>query len=305
MTAQFRSVARARRVVDGVLLLDKPIGITSNGALQQLKRLFRARSAGHTGTLDPLASGLLPLCFGEATKFASELLEARKSYRATVRLGEKTTTGDAEGETLLSCPVRCEKTAIESVLARFRGEIEQVPPMYSALKHEGQPLYSYARRGETIARAPRRVRIFELVLVDLALPDIVINVICSKGTYIRVLAEDIGTSLGVGAHLRALVRTSIGPFELEQAFTPDRVAALLLPDDALLPIDALVLHLPRVDLQIAEEGRFLQGRSVGRDHPVGLRVRVYGAENRFLGIGLTAEGGSVRPKRIISTSSPA
>jgi tRNA pseudouridine55 synthase len=175
-------IAIVRRAVDGLLLLNKPTGITSNGVLQQLKRLFRAQRAGHTGTLDPLASGLLPLCFGEATKFGGELLEAQKAYRATIRLGETTSTGDAEGDVVQSAPVACSVEAVQSVLTRFRGEIEQVPPMYSALKHAGRPLYSYARRGETIERPPRRVTIYELALREISLPDLVVDVVCSKGT---------------------------------------------------------------------------------------------------------------------------
>lgn len=295
-----KGAAGARRNVDGVLLLNKPAGISSNGMLQQVKRLFGAKRAGHTGTLDPLASGLLPLCFGEATKFAGELLDAHKSYRARIRLGETTTTGDAEGVILQRARVYCERVAIESALAQFRGQIEQIPPMYSALKHAGRPLYSYARRGETIHRAPRRVTIFELALCELALPEMVVDVMCSKGTYVRVLAEDIGAYLGVGAHLRGLVRTGIGPFQLSQAHTPDQIAAFLEPEDALLSVDTLVQSLPRMDLRPDEECLFLQGRSVGTIRPGGLRVRVYGTEQRFLGIALTGENGIARPKRVIS-----
>ncbi len=294
-----------RRVVDGVVLLNKPAGITSNGALQQLKRLFKAQRAGHTGTLDPLASGLLALCFGEATKFAGELLDAHKSYRATIRLGESTTTGDAEGDILQTSPVFCEKNAIEAALAGFRGKIAQTPPMYSALKHQGQPLYSYARRGEVVERAPRQVSIFELELRDLSLPDMIVELVCSKGTYVRVLAEDIGASLGVGAHLRALVRTSIGPFALAQGHTPEQIAALASPDDILLAVDTLVQGLPRVELIESDEKRFLQGRTVATGQPGGLRIRVYGPAQRFLGIGMTAQDGTVQPKRVVAAPASA
>src|SRR4051812_47701901 len=204
------------RDVDGVLLLDKPSGISSNAALQSARRLFAARRAGHTGTLDPMATGLLVLCFGEATKFSGALLDADKAYAARVRLGARTSTGDAEGEVIERREVRAGPAQIEAALARFRGGIEQVPPMHSAIKHLGRPLYAYARKGETVERSARRVVIRELVLEGMSGEEIDLRVACSKGTYIRTLAEDIGEALGCGGHLSALRRTAVGPFPLGQ-----------------------------------------------------------------------------------------
>jgi tRNA pseudouridine55 synthase len=204
-------------VIDGALLLDKPLGLSSNAALQQARRLFGAAKAGHAGTLDPLASGLLVVLFGEATKFAGPLLDADKEYLATLKLGERTATGDAEGEVLERRPATLE--GLPAVLERFRGEIDQVPPMYSALKHQGTPLYRLARRGEEVERNARRVRISRLEATEAAGDRLVLRVVCSKGTYIRVLAEDIGEALGCGAHLSALRRTASGRFNVAQAAT--------------------------------------------------------------------------------------
>ena len=198
-----------RRVLDGVLLLDKPLGLSSNDALIRAKRIYLAKKAGHTGTLDPLATGLLPLCFGEATKFSQDLLEADKTYEATMRLGVRTTTGDAEGEALQTRDVTCDEAAIHAAMAHFRGEIAQVPPMYSALKRDGKPLYEYARAGQTVEREARNVTIHALEMIACALPDVTFRVTCSKGTYARTLAEDIGEKLGCGAHLVALPRNEI------------------------------------------------------------------------------------------------
>jgi tRNA pseudouridine55 synthase len=202
---------------DGALLLDKALGPSSNAALQQAKRLFGAAKAGHAGTLDPLASGLLVVLFGEATKFAGPLLDSDKEYLATLKLGEKTRTGDAEGEVLERRPVDVAEPRIEAALARFRGSIEQLPPMHSALKRDGVPLYKLARRGETVARQARRVSILRLELLRYASPHLELRVVCSKGTYVRTLAEDIGEALGTGAHLAALRRTGAGRFRIEDA----------------------------------------------------------------------------------------
>ncbi|MGI4982421.1 MAG: tRNA pseudouridine(55) synthase TruB [Janthinobacterium lividum] len=221
-------VARAarppRRVLDGVLLLDKPVGLSSHDALLRVKGMLRAKKAGHTGTLDPLASGLLPLCFGEATKFSQDLLDADKYYEATMRLGERSDTGDAEGAIVETRPVTCDLAAVDAVIARFRGEIEQVPPMYSAIKRDGKPLYEYARAGQTVERAARPVTIHALERLSdatelAATQEVRVRVHCSKGTYIRTLAEDIGEALGCGAHLRALRRTRVGALTLDQAVT--------------------------------------------------------------------------------------
>lgn len=239
-----------RRALDGVLLLDKPVGLSSNDALIRAKRLYLAKKAGHTGTLDPLASGLLPLCFGEATKFSQDLLEADKTYEATMRLGVRTATGDAEGEVLDTRPVTCDRAAVEAVLPRFTGEIVQIPPMYSALKRDGKPLYEYARAGQTVEREGRNVTIHVLELLACELPDVTFRVTCSKGTYVRTLAEDLGEALGCGAHLTMLRRTGVGALTLEHAVTLD---ALSDADEAsrdawLQPVDALLSTFPMVRL---------------------------------------------------------
>jgi tRNA pseudouridine55 synthase len=254
-----------RRPLDGVLLLDKPVGLSSNDALMRVKRLFNAKKAGHTGTLDPLASGLLPLCFGEATKFSQDLLDADKTYEATLKLGVRTATGDAEGEVLSIREVACDPAAIDAVLSAFRGTIRQVPPMYSALKRDGKPLYEYARAGQTLERDARAVTIHALEALDCGLPGeptLTIRVTCSKGTYIRVLAEDIGEALGCGAHLGMLRRTHVGPLSLEHAVSLD---ALSNADDAvrvasLQPVDALLSSFPAVRLDEDSVRRFSQGQ---------------------------------------------
>jgi len=275
-----------RRAVHGVLLLDKPVGLSSNDALQKAKRLYRAEKAGHTGTLDPLASGLLPLCFGAATKFSQVSLDADKAYRATLKLGETTTTADAEGEVLRRRPVAVHRAGIEAACARFTGAIDQVPPMHSALKKDGRALYDYARAGIEVERAPRRVSIHRIDIVEWHHDRLVIDVRCSKGTYIRTLAEDIGEALGCGAHLGALRRTACGPLAVEQALTLQALQAMDEPErDALLqPADTLLADWPQVRLNDDDAGRFLSGlrrRVALSDQPA---VRVYGPEPRaFLG----------------------
>ncbi|HYN59955.1 MAG TPA: tRNA pseudouridine(55) synthase TruB [Rubrivivax sp.] len=267
-----------RRAVHGVVLLDKPLGLTSNDALQKVKRLYCAEKAGHTGTLDPLATGLLPLCFGAATKFAQVSLDADKAYRATLRLGQRTSTGDAEGEVLQMRAVQVDRAAIDAAIARFTGAIEQLPPMHSALKHEGRALYDYARAGIEVERAQRRVTIHAIDLIEFAADTLVIDVRCSKGTYIRTLAEDLGEALGCGAHLSALRRSASGALSLDQAVTLEQLSALSEAErDALLrPADALLADWPQVHLPDDESGRFLTGlrRRVSlADAPA---VRVYG-----------------------------
>jgi tRNA pseudouridine55 synthase len=267
-----------RRAVHGVLLLDKPLGLTSNDALQQAKRLYRAEKAGHTGTLDPLATGLLPLCFGAATKFAQVSLNADKAYRATLRLGQRTSTGDAEGEVLQVRAVHADRAAIDAAITRFIGAIDQMPPMHSALKHEGRALYDYARAGIEIERAHRRVNIHGIDVVEHLGDTLVIDVRCSKGTYVRTLAEDLGEALGCGAHLNALRRKGSGALSLDQAVTLEQLCALSEAErDALLhPADLLLADWPQVHLPDDEAGRFLTGlrRRVSlADAPA---VRVYG-----------------------------
>lgn len=291
-----------REPINGVLLLNKPVGITSNAALQKAKWLLNAKKAGHTGTLDPFADGLLPLCFGEATKFSAYLLDADKRYRAVLQLGVTTTTGDPEGEILATREVHTNRAEIEALLPRFMGEIEQIPPMHSALKHQGRPLYEYARAGIEIERPPRRVTIRALDLVECDLPRVVLDVQSSAGTYIRTLAQDIGAALGCGAHLTALTRTVAGGFHLEQAHTLADLETLDAPQrpGLLLPADCLVAHLPALQLDAADIEALCQGRSVEHptDHP-GL-TRIYAAPHRFIGLA-DADAGCLQPRRLIAT----
>ena len=283
--------AGARRRLDGVLLLDKTRGLSSNAALQRAKRLYRAEKAGHTGTLDPLATGLLPICFGEATKFAQLLLDADKTYVATLRLGLTTTTGDAEGEILATRPVVSSADQLKALLPRFVGRIAQVPPRHSALKRDGRKYYEYAREGVEIVRTAREVEVRDIVLTSWRAPEVELRVHCGKGTYIRALAEDIGEALGCGAHLAALSRTGAGEFALAHAITLDALAELSEAerDAALLPVDALVARLDRLDFDDAEASRLVQGRPVTRvGAPDGL-VRVYAA-GAFAGVADVREG---------------
>ena len=277
-----------RRRIDGVLLLDKPLGISSQTAVTRAKWLLLAAKAGHTGTLDPMATGLLPVCFGEATKFSHMLLEGDKTYAATIRLGVTTTTGDMEGEVTARVPVSATRDQVEAALQRFRGDIMQTPPMYSALKHEGQPLYKYARAGKELSRAPRPVRILALDLVSFRGDELGISVRCSKGTYIRVLAEDIGRELGCGACLAALRRTAVGAFLLDHgAVTLEELEPL--PQDGrearLLPVDSLVAALPRLDLEPAQARQIVTGCGIDWPEAVAAGLaRVYGPGGEFLGI---------------------
>lgn len=305
---------RVVRRIDGVLLLNKPRGISSNGALQRVKRLFQAQKAGHTGTLDPLASGLLPICLGDATKFGGELLESDKRYRAVVRFGQTTATGDSEGPVLEDKPVDVPESDLHSVLERFRGEIDQIPPMYSALKHQGKPLYELARKGETIARAARRVVIHALDLVSFAPPMATLDVLCSKGTYIRTLAEDLGQTLGCGAHLASLERTGIGPYGIGDSVPLDVLEQMPQEsrDGLLKPMDSLVRHRAEVTLRDDCARRFTFGQAISRndlpdrapgpDRKEGELVRVYTEGRTFLGLGQLDAVGSLRPSRLVSTA---
>ena len=298
-----------RRAVDGVLLLDKPQGVSSNGALQTARRLLNAAKAGHTGTLDPMASGLLPLTFGEATKFSQMLLDADKKYEAVVQLGVETDSGDAEGKVLATHAVMVERAALEAVLERFRGEIEQVPPMYSALKRDGKALYEYAREGIELERAARRVTIHALELLDFDGErfTFTIRVHCSKGTYIRSLAMDIGAALGCGAHLAALRRTAIGGFDLSAAVTLEALeAAGEGARDALLaPVDALVAGFPVLRLDGEAARGLLQGRTLAlAGAQPGAKVRAYGPDG-FLGLAQWQDDGRLAARRLIATGSLA
>ncbi len=278
-------VKQVRRALHGVLLLDKPLGLSSNNALQKAKWLLRAEKAGHTGTLDPLATGLLPLCFGAATKFSQVSLDADKVYEATLRLGERTSTGDAEGELMQTRAVTVDRAMIEAACAQFLGEIEQVPPMHSALKHEGRALYEYAREGVEIERKARRVTIHSIDILDWHDVSLRIAVRCSKGTYIRTLAEDIGERLGCGAHLSALRRTASGPLSVGEAISLDALAAMTEAErEAMLrPPDSLLADWPALSLPADEAARFLTGlrrRVKSADAP---QVRVYGPDQALLG----------------------
>jgi len=287
-------------VIDGALLLDKPLGVSSNRALQDAKRLYGAKKAGHAGTLDPLASGLLLVLFGEATKFAGPLLDADKEYVATVKLGERTSTGDAEGEVLQKRPPQHVAESLPAVLQRFRGDIDQVPPMHSALKRDGEPLYRLARRGEEVERAPRRVRIERLEVLQLDGDRLVLKVVCSKGTYIRVLAEDIGEALGCGAHLSALRRTASGRFRIDEAARLEELASAEQRARRLLPLGALLEDLPRAELGAAEETRLRQGQALKIS---GLReglCAVVRADGAVIGLASADGAGALRPLRLTS-----
>lgn len=298
-------VKSTRQIVDGVLLLNKPVGITSNTALQKAKRLLNAQKAGHTGTLDPFADGLLPLCYGEATKFSHYLLDADKTYRAVMQLGVTTTTGDPEGEILQTRPVTVDAEDVRIAMKRFIGEIEQIPPMHSALKYQGRPLYEYARAGIEIERPPRRVTIHALDLIDCALPQVIFNVRCSSGTYIRTLAQDIGAALGCGAHLTALTRMASGIFDLAEATTLEHLEAMDAAQRAalLLPSDCLVQHLPEIELDEADRHALCQGRQLSSPFPAAELARVYDAARHFLGLARVEQGGVIVPYRLINTSS--
>jgi len=286
--------------VDGVLLLDKPIGLTSNDALQKARRLFSAAKGGHTGTLDPLATGLLPLCFGEATKFSADLLDADKTYEAVLKLGVTTDSGDAEGQVVATVVVEASEADVRRVLPLFVGDIQQIPPMHSALKRNGRPLYELARQGIEVEREPRAVTIHSIDFLAFAGDSLTLRVACSKGTYIRVLAADIGKALGCGAHLTALRRTVVGDLDLAHAVT---LAELELLDEAgragrLQAVDALLHTLPVVTLEGDAAERFSHGNPV--DLPAGLagKIRVY-ASGRLIGVGEPGSDGRLWPKRLV------
>jgi len=305
-----RPPKKPRDLVDGVLLIDKPVGLSSNDALIKAKRMVNAKKAGHTGTLDPFATGLLPLCFGEATKFSQDLLEADKTYVATMHLGVTTNTGDTEGETVETRPVDVTLEQIESALARFRGPILQVPPMYSALKRDGKAYYEYAREGIVLEREARPVTIHALDFIGYEAPMLIIRVTCSKGTYVRVLGEDIGAALGCGAHLNALRRIQVGTLTVEGMITLEQLQAHADPLSLLAPVDALLSTFPRVDLTDELAKRFLNGQrlALGKEAAVVVplidqgtqgRVRVY-HDGKLLGTALLGEYAILAPERLIA-----
>jgi len=304
--------SRRGRALDGILILDKPAGPTSNQALQTVKRLFGAAKAGHTGSLDPLATGVLPICFGEATKFTQFLLLADKAYSATFRLGVATTTGDVQGEVVAERPAEhLGLAAVEAAAAGFRGAIAQVPSMYSALKQNGRPLYELARQGIAVERAAREVHIHEFRIDAFrpgVHPEIEVSIHCSKGTYVRSLAEDLGAALGCGAHVARLRRTAAGPFGAAEAVTLERVSALFDTaelDALLLPADAAVADRPRLDLTDNPAWYFVRGQAVVVPEALhgnvdrGELVRVFRAPDQFLGLGQSLGDGRIKPHRLV------
>jgi tRNA pseudouridine55 synthase len=299
-------VKRIRRNVSGIILLDKPLGFTSNAALQKVRWLLNAEKAGHTGSLDPLATGVLPLCFGEATKFSQYLLESDKGYETVMQMGQTTNTGDAEGEVLQTREVTVGRADLEAVIPRFRGEIQQVPPMYSALKRDGQPLYKLARAGEVVEREARSVTIGRLELLECEGTRARLSVGCSKGTYIRTLVEDIGEALGCGAYVAELRRTQAGPFVLAQTVTLEALEQAHAEggnealDRFLLPADSGLQDWPLVVLSEHSAFYWLHGQAVrAPDAPQFGMVRVQDHNARFIGIGEVSEDGRIAPRRLI------
>lgn len=303
---------RHGRDIDGILLLDKPLDLTSNEALQRVKRLYQANKAGHTGSLDPLATGLLPVCLGGATKFSTYLLDADKRYRVRVRLGITTTTADAEGEILEIRPVGdLDEARVRAVLGRFLGPIDQLPPMYSAVKHQGERLYKLARQGIEVERQPRTVTIHAMELLDLAPSELEMNVHCSKGTYVRTLAEDIGAALGCGGHVIGLRRTGVGPYvepdsrfvtldEIEDIVMTDREGSFPALDALLLPLESALEHWPAVRLSADAAFYLRQGQAVlVPQAPTEGLVRIYDPSLHFLGVGCILDDGKVQPKRLL------
>jgi len=293
--------------VDGILLLDKPLGKSSNSALQKVRYLFNAKKAGHTGSLDPLATGVLPICFGQASKVSAYLLDSDKRYIFTAQLGETTTTGDKEGDILETREVsKFSEEQVEAVLEKFRGDIEQIPPMHSALKHNGQPLYKLARQGIEIKRKARKVTIHELTLLEISADTITVEAHCSKGTYIRTLAQDIGEALGFGAHLSMLRRTNVSPFDCSKLYTIEDIEKLEGTNklaDTLLPIDSALVKLPSIVLSDEESKRIQNGLKVSRrDIPKSDMIRMYSEDEEFIGIGRYSSDHQLAAKRIMRTN---
>ncbi|MCP3869943.1 MAG: tRNA pseudouridine(55) synthase TruB [Gammaproteobacteria bacterium] len=297
---------RKGRNVQGVLLLDKPRGDTSNGALQRVKRIFNARKAGHTGSLDPQATGLLPLCMGGATKISAFLLDADKRYWVKVRLGVTTTTGDTEGEVLETLPTEgITANDVAESLVDFRGEIQQIPPMYSALKHQGERLYKLAREGKEVEREPRTIRIHELTLLSCEVPEFELDVRCTKGTYVRTLAEDIGKKIGCGAHVIDLRRTGVGPYDGDQMITMEQIEAAAEQgfeslDSLLLPAETGLGDWPEIKLSPDSLFYLKQGQPVFFPNaPTEGMVRLYDPNSRFIGVGEVLDDGRIAPKRLM------
>jgi|SRR5476649_1769380 len=305
--------SRRGRDIDGIVLLDKPLGLSSNDVLQKVKRLFHANKAGHTGALDPLATGMLPICLGEATKFSQHLLDADKRYRVVARLGQRTDTSDAEGSIISERPVNLEQAMLEQALDSFRGETEQVPSMYSALKYQGRPLYEYARQGIEVPRPCRLINVYALELVGWDQMHVELEIHCSKGTYIRTIVDDLGEMLGCGAHVSALRRLTVADYptarmvtlehllalSADQPTAPETLAAL---DQLLLPMDSAVANLPEVNLPADVAGLVRMGQPVVVDNmsPSGLVRLTEGGQRLFFGVGEVMENGHVAPRRLVA-----
>ena len=295
------------RDIHGVFLLDKPQGMSSNDIMQKVKRIFQANKAGHTGALDPLATGMLPICLGEATKFSQFLLDADKRYLVTAKLGERTDTSDAEGQIVETRDVNVKTPEILTALEQFRGNILQVPTMFSALKHNGKPLYEYARQGITVEREARPITIFELNFIEYNAPYLTLEVHCSKGTYIRTLVDDLGEVLGCGAHVTMLRRTAVADYPTEKMLDWHALQSLAEPQDLslldalLLPIDTAVAKLPALTLNESQTQGIGFGQRIKFDNPNRLQgqVRLFSHENRFLGVAVIDENNVIRPQRLV------
>jgi len=296
-------IKRQKRDISGVVLLDKPLGLSSNQAMQRVKHLYQAEKAGHTGSLDPLATGLLPICLGEATKFANFLLDADKTYLATVKLGITTTSADAEGEVIAQKPVDVTLQQVESVLHQFIGDIEQTPPIYSALKVDGKPLYAYARAGQEVEIKSRYVSIHQIHLEHFEADELVFTVTCSKGTYIRTLAQDIGAKLGCGAHLKGLRRLTSGTFDLKDALPLEVLSELSLEelDAKLLPIDIKIQHLPKLTLNAEQTDIIQHGQAIKPNQEIIFNefIRLYDMSGEFIGLAQKQADGKLHPKRLL------
>lgn len=296
-------IKRQKRDISGVVLLDKPLGLSSNQAMQRVKHLYQAEKAGHTGSLDLLATGLLPICLGEATKFANFLLDADKSYLATVKLGITTTSADAEGEIIAQKPVNVTLQQVESVLHQFIGDIEQTPPIYSALKVDGKPLYAYARAGQEVEIKSRYVSIHQIHLEHFEADELVFTVTCSKGTYIRTLAQDIGAKLGCGAHLKGLRRLTSGTFDLQDALPLEVLSELSLEelDAKLLPIDIKIQHLPKLTLNVEQTDIIQHGQAIKPNQEIISNefIRLYDMSGEFIGLAQKQADGKLHPKRLL------
>ncbi|MFK3619009.1 tRNA pseudouridine(55) synthase TruB [Pasteurella multocida] len=296
------------RDIDGVFLLDKPQGMSSNDIMQKVKRVFQANKAGHTGALDPLATGMLPICLGEATKFSQFLLDADKRYQVTAKLGERTDTSDAEGQVVETRDVRVDVQDILAALPHFRGDLMQIPTMFSALKHQGKPLYEYARAGITVEREARPITIFDLQFIAYDAPYLTLEVHCSKGTYIRTLVDDLGEYLGCGAHVTVLRRTSVANYPVEAMMDWDTLQVLAaqqdlaLLDQHLLPTDSAVSVLPALHLNQEQSKAISFGQRVKFDNPTQLtgQIRLFSDTQQFLGVALVDEHNVIRPQRLMT-----